>query len=239
METQWKEKKLDFGITNSSIWSNLSTATSNGSMNASIESFKPLQIAIMMLNMGMGEVILGGVGTGTITLIAFMILTTFIAGLMIGKAPEFLGKKIENYDIKMVLIILLTTPFCVLVTSAISMLYPETINLIDNSAHGFTQLMYTFISTGANNGSSMTGFIANTTLLNITLIICMLATRFIPMYGALKLSENLSKKKIVFNSNTSLKMYKPVFQIMLIIMIIIIGALTFLPVIFLGPLAHL
>ena len=82
METQWKEKKLDFGITNSSIWSNLSTATSNGSMNASIESFKPLQIAIMMLNMGMGEVILGGVGTGTITLIAFMILTTFIAGLM-------------------------------------------------------------------------------------------------------------------------------------------------------------
>ena len=173
-------------------------------------------------------------------MIGFIILTVFVAGLMIGRTPEYLRKKIDAFDIKMVLLITLITPFCVLIFSSIAILFGNIENSVSsNSAYGFSQILYYFMSAGANNGSSLLGFNGNITFINILTGICMLISRIVPIYGTLKLSESLSQKRLVATIEGTLSTSTPLFVGMLIDIIIIIGGLSFLPALALGPLAEI
>lgn len=236
----WEGKENRIGIVDSSIWSALTTATSNGSTNSNLEGYHPISKVVFLFQMAVGEVIFGGVGSGLYTMLAFVLLTVFIAGLMIGKSPQYLGKKIEAKEMRMVLLILLTTPFMVLITSSFSMVAGNLVNLLgESSSKGFTEVLYNFLSSGANNGSSLKGMVTNTTFLNFVLGITMLVGRFIPMYGVVQLAESLGAKKIQPSNKGELRTTTPVFLTLLAVVIIVIGALGFLPSVALGPIVDI
>ncbi|MEG0762770.1 MAG: potassium-transporting ATPase subunit KdpA [Oscillospiraceae bacterium] len=232
-------KEARFGIAASSTWAAFTTAASNGSVNSMHDSFTPLGGMMAMLQMQLGEVIFGGVGCGLYGMLGFAILTVFIAGLMVGRTPEFLGKKIEPFEMKWAVILCLATPVAILVGSGIAAAVPQVAQSLHNSgAHGFSELLYTYTSAGGNNGSAFAGFNANTVFINITLAISMLFARFVPMAGTLFIAGNLaSKKKIAVTAGT-LSTTNGLFVFLLIFVVLLIGALSFLPALALGPIAE-
>jgi len=231
-------KEIIHGVGTSALWGAATTAASNGSVNAMLDSFTPLGGMILMFLMQLGEVVFGGVGSGLYGMIAFVILTVFIAGLMVGRTPEYLGKKIEAFDMKMVCLIVLVPPLLTLFGTATAVLMPQASTWLTNSgAHGFSELLYAFTSMGANNGSAFGGFTANTVFTNVTGGIMMLFVRFIPLVAVVFLAGNLSNKKTVAASDGTLSTSNALFVGLLIVIVLLIGALSFLPALALGPIA--
>jgi K+-transporting ATPase ATPase A chain len=231
-------KEIIHGVGTSALWGTATTAASNGSVNAMHDSLTPLSGMVLMFLMQIGEVVFGGVGSGLYGMIAFVILTVFIAGLMVGRTPEYLGKKIEPFDMKMVCIIILFPPLLTLFGTMAAVLMPDVASWLTNSgAHGFSEILYAFSSMGNNNGSAFGGYTANTVFTNIVGGIIMLIARFVPMAAVIYLSGNLAKKKIVAAGEGTLSTSNTMFIGLLIAVIIIVGALTFLPALALGPVA--
>jgi K+-transporting ATPase ATPase A chain len=232
-------KESRFGIASSVTWSVFTTAASNGSVNSMLDSYTPLGGMVLMLLMQLGEVIFGGVGCGLYGMLGFAILTVFIAGLMVGRTPEYLGKKIEPFEMKMAVIACLATPVAILVGSGIAALIPSVANCLSSAgAHKFSELLYTFSSAGANNGSSFAGVTANTIFLNTMLGICMLVARYAPMFAMLAVAGSLAKKKKIAATSGTLSTCNGMFVFLLIFVILLIGALSFFPALALGPIAE-
>lgn len=232
-------KEQRFGVTNSVLWSVATTDASNGSVNAMHDSMTPFSGMIAMLNIMLGEVIFGGVGAGLYGMLIFIIITVFIAGLMVGRTPEYLGKKIEALDIKMAVIAVLLPSVCILIFSSIAVVISRGLSSLNNSGpHGLSEILYAFTSGAGNNGSAFAGLNANTPFYNITLGIDMLIGRFGVIIPALVIAGNIVKKNIApagagtFSTNSGL------FVILLIGVILIIGGLTFFPVLTLGPIVE-
>lgn len=230
-------KEARFGIEQSALWAISTTAASNGSASLALNSLTPQTSALCMILMQIGEVVFGGVGSGLYGMIAFVILTVFIAGLMVGRTPEFLRKKIEPYEMKWTMVLVLAAPLCILAGSALSSLLPP--DGLDAGAHGFSQILYAWSSMGANNGSAMSGFDMSQTLLNVLGGLCMLAGRLIPMAGALAIAGSLSQKQLLAQSAGTLKTDGGMFVFLLIIIVALVGALSFFPALALGPVAQM
>ncbi len=231
-------KEVIHGIGTSSLWATATTAASNGSVNAMHDSFTPLGGLVMMFLMQLGEIVFGGIGSGLYGMLAFVLLTVFIAGLMVGRTPEYLGKKVEPFDMKMVCLIILVPPLVTLFGTAVTVMVPEAASWLTNSgAHGFSEILYAFSSLGNNNGSAFAGYKANTVFTNIIGGIIMLLARFIPMVATIYLAGNMAHKKTVAESEGTLSTSNVMFIGLLIGVILILGALSFLPALALGPIA--
>jgi K+-transporting ATPase ATPase A chain len=231
-------KEVMHGVGASSFWATATTAASNGSVNCMHDSLTPIAGLIPMFLMQIGEVVFGGVGCGLYGMIAFVIMTVFIAGLMVGRTPEYLGKKIDAYDMKMVCLIVLVPPLCTLLGTAAATAIPFVGSWLANSgAHGFSEILYAFSSMGNNNGSAFAGYAANTVFTNVVGGIIMLMVRFIPMCATIMLAGNLATKKTVSVGEGTLPTHDLRFTGLLLAIILIIGALTFLPALALGPIA--
>ncbi len=232
-------KEVRYGIGGSSLWAAATTSASNGSVNSMHDSYTPLGGMVTMFLMQLGEVVFGGVGCGLYGMIAFAILTVFIAGLMVGRTPEYLGKKIEPFDMKMVCIVILTPPLLMLLGTALTVMLPNVNQWLTNSgAHGFSEVLYAFTSMAGNNGSAFAGFNANTPYTNIVGGLTMLIARFVPMIAVIYLSGNLASKKSIPQSDGTLETSNRMFIGLLIGVVIIVGALSFLPALALGPIAE-
>ncbi len=232
-------KESRFGIATSSTWAGFTTAASNGSVNSMHDSYTPLGGMMTLLLMQLGEVIFGGVGCGLYGMLAFAILTVFIAGLMVGRTPEFLGKKIEPYEMKWAVVICLATPVAILAGSGIAAGFPgiET-SLLNSGPHGFSELLYAYSSCGGNNGSAFAGFGANTVFLNVSLGLVMLFARFMPIVGALAIASSLAGKKRLAATAGTLSTTNGMFVFLLIVVVLLVGALSFFPALALGPIAE-
>lgn len=232
-------KESRFGIASSSTWAAFTTAASNGSVNSMHDSYTPIGGMITMLLMQLGEVIFGGVGCGLYGMLAFAILTVFIAGLMVGRTPEFLGKKIEPYEMKWAVLVCLATPIAILAGSGIAAMVPAVTDSLNNSgAHGFSEMLYAYSSAGGNNGSAFAGFNANTVFLNVSLGLEMLFVRFIPILGILAISGSLAGKKKIAMTAGTLSTTNAMFVFLLIMIVLLVGALSFFPALALGPIAE-
>lgn len=232
-------KETRFGIASSSTWAAFTTAASNGSVNSMHDSYTPLGGMVTMLLMQLGEVIFGGVGCGLYGMLAFAILTVFIAGLMVGRTPEFLGKKIEPYEMKWSVLVCLATPIAILVGSGIAAIVPSVTDSLNNGgAHGFSELLYTYSSCGGNNGSAFAGFNANTVFLNVSLGLVMLFARFLPIIGTLAIAGSLAGKKKIATTAGTLSTTNAMFVFLLIFIVLLVGALSFFPALALGPVAE-
>ncbi|EMW5582645.1 TPA: potassium-transporting ATPase subunit KdpA [Enterococcus faecalis] len=237
--TNLEGKEIRFGIGWSSLWSVGTTAASNGSVNAVLDSFTPLGGAIPMFLMQLGEIIFGGVGSGLYGMLAFLLLAVFIAGLLVGRTPEYLGKKIEAFDIKMASLVILTPLMLTLFGAMALVLHPEVMSWLTNQGpHAFTELLYGATSLANNNGSAFGGLLANTTFLNLLASLMMAVSRYLPIIAILLLAENMGSKKKAALSSGTLSTVSPTFVSMLIIVILVIGALSFLPSLALGPIAE-
>ena len=232
-------KETRFGIASSSTWAAFTTAASNGSVNSMHDSYTPLGGMIAMLQMQLGEVIFGGVGCGLYGMLAFAILTVFIAGLMVGRTPEFLGKKIEPYEMKWAVAVCLATPVAILIGSGLAAVVPSVADSLNNGgAHGFSELLYAYSSAGGNNGSAFAGFNANTVFLNVSIGLVMLFVRFVPIIGTLAIAGSLAGKKKVAVTAGTLSTTNVMFVFLLIVIVLLIGALSFFPALALGPIAE-
>lgn len=232
-------KEARFGIVSSSTWAAFTTAASNGSVNSMHDSYTPLGGMVAMLQMQLGEVIFGGTGCGLYGMLAFAILTVFIAGLMVGRTPEFLGKKIEPYEMKWAVLVCLATPIVILVGSGIAAIVPSVADSLNNSgAHGFSEMLYTYSSAGGNNGSAFAGFNANTPFLNVSIGLVMLFARFLPIIGILAIAGSLAQKKKIAVTAGTLSTTNAMFVFLLIVIVLLIGALSFFPALALGPIAE-
>lgn len=232
-----KESRL--GIASSVTWSTFTTAASNGSVNSMHDSYTPLGGMVLMLLMMLGEVIFGGVGCGLYGMLGFAILTVFIAGLMVGRTPEYLGKKIEPFEMKMAVLVCLATPIAILVGSGIAAIVPSVVDSLNNSgAHGFSEMLYAYSSAGANNGSAFAGFNANTPFINVSIGLCMLFARFVPMMAVLAMAGSLADKKKIASTTGTLSTSNAMFIFLLIFIVLLIGALSFFPALALGPIAE-
>ena len=229
-------KEVRFGITNSALWATATTSASNGSVNSMHDSFTAIGGLVPMWMMQLGEVVFGGVGSGLYGMLAFVIVAVFIAGLMIGRTPEYLGKKIESYEMKMASLMVLIPVVCVLLGTAIAVLVPLGKSAIANpGAHGFSEILYAFSSASNNNGSAFAGLATNNMFYNIALGLAMLLGRYWLMIPALAIAGSLVRKKHVPPSVGTLPTHTPLFFIWLITVVIIVGALSFFPALSLGP----
>ena len=191
-------KEVRFGISQSALFATVTTDTSCGAVNSSHDSFTPLGGMVPLVNIMLGEVVFGGVGSGLYGMLIFVVLSVFIAGLMVGRTPEYLGKKIESYDVKLAMLYVLIFPLLILVLTAVSVLYPTALaGLNNNGPHGFSEILYAYVSTAGNNGSAFGGLTTNTNWYNLTLAFNMLAGRFLMMVPMLALAGNLAQKKSV------------------------------------------
>jgi potassium-transporting ATPase potassium-binding subunit len=232
-------KETRFGIGNSILWSVATTDASNGSVNSMHDSFSPLSGMVCMVNIQLGEIVFGGIGSGLYGMIIFVILTVFISGLMVGRTPEYLGKKIEAFDVKMAIIAVLLPSVGILIFSALAVNLKAGLSSLTNSGpHGLSEILYAFSSTAGNNGSAFAGLNANTVFYNITLGINMLIGRFGVIIPVMAIAGNLLKKNIAPASTGTFATDTPLFVILLIGVIIIVGALTFFPVLNLGPIVE-
>jgi K+-transporting ATPase ATPase A chain len=234
-------KEVRFGISQSALFATITTDTSCGAVNSSHDSFMPLGGMVPLVDIMLGEVVFGGVGSGLYGMLIFVVLSVFIAGLMVGRTPEYLGKKIESYDIKLAMLYVLIFPLLILVLAAISVLYPNALtSLTNNGPHGFSEILYAYVSAAGNNGSAFGGLNANTNWFNLTLAFNMLAGRFLMMVPMLALAGNLAQKKSVPPSSGTFPVNTTLFTVLLVGVILIVGALTFFPALSLGPiLEHL
>ncbi|MGA2507085.1 MAG: potassium-transporting ATPase subunit KdpA [Chitinispirillaceae bacterium] len=229
-------KETRFGITNSVIWSTATTAASNGSVNAMHESLSPLAALVAMFNLMVGEVIFGGVGSGMYGMIAYVILAVFIAGLMVGRTPEYLGKKIESFEIKMSVIAVLASSIVVLFFAALACITPAGLaGLSVSGTHGLGEVLYAFASTANNNGSGFAGLNANTPFYNLMTGAAMLIGRFSVIIPMLAIAGHLAQKKFTPPSAGTFPTDGALFVLLLLGTIVIIGALNFFPVLSLGP----
>ncbi|MFN3806617.1 potassium-transporting ATPase subunit KdpA [Asticcacaulis sp.] len=229
-------KETRFGIVNSAIWAAATTAASNGSVNAMHDSFTPLGGLVPMLLMKFGEVIYGGAGSGLYGMLVFVILTVFIAGLMVGRTPEYLGKKIGGYEIKMASIAVLLPCALVLGATALAVVTPlGKAGIFNPGAQGFSEVLYAFTSAANNNGSAFAGLSANTPFYNTLLALCMLFGRFFVLLPVLAIAGSLAAKKAVPVSAGTLPTHTPLFVAILIGVILLIGVLTYAPALALGP----
>jgi K+-transporting ATPase ATPase A chain len=232
-------KETRFGITNSVMWSTATTAASNGSVNAMHDSFMPFGGMVAMINMMLGEIIFGGVGAGLYGMLIFILLTVFISGLMIGRTPEYLGKKIQAKEVQMSVLAIIAPSLVILTFTAISLMIPQGISSLQESgAHGLSEVLYAFTSAAGNNGSAFAGLNANTPYYNIMLGLGMLIGRFAIIIPVMIIAGSLSSKNITPVSEGTFKTDSPLFGFLLFAVIIIVGALTFLPVLSLGPIAE-
>jgi potassium-transporting ATPase potassium-binding subunit len=231
-------KEAVHGVGMSSLWATATTAASNGSVNAMHDSLTPLGGLMPLFLMQLGEIVFGGAGSGLYGILAYVLLAVFIAGLMVGRTPEYLGKKVEPFDMKMVCLLILIPPLVSLLGTGAAVLMPEATTWITNSgAHGFSEILYAFSSMGNNNGSAFGGFTANTPFTNLTGGFIMLLGRFIPLIAVIYLGGNMAGKKTVAASEGTLPTNNGMFAGLLTGVILIVTALSFLPALALGPIA--
>ena len=223
-------KETRFGIVNSALWATATAAASNGSVNSMHDSFTPLGGLVPMLNMQLGEVVFGGVGSGLYGMLVFVLIAVFVAGLMIGRTPEYLGKKIEAFEIKMAAIIILIPAFFILGGTAIAIMVEAGKTAVANpGAHGFSEILYAFSSAAGNNGSAFAGLSANSPFYNIALGIVMLFGRYGIIIPVLAIAGSLAAKKTVPTTLGTLSTHTPLFVMLLIGIVLLVGALTFVP----------
>jgi K+-transporting ATPase ATPase A chain len=232
-------KEARFGIANSVLWATATTAASNGSVNSMHDSYTPLGGLVPMGLMQLGEVIFGGVGSGLYGMLVFAIIAVFIAGLMIGRTPEYLGKKIEAFEMKMAAIVILVPPLVVLVGTAIAVMLPQGLaSLANPGAHGFSEVLYAFSSAGNNNGSAFAGLNANTPFYNTALGLAMWFSRYWLLVPVLAIAGSLAAKKKVPVGPGTLPTHTPLFVVLLVATVLLVGALTFVPALALGPIVE-
>ena len=229
-------KETRFGLGNSVLWSVITTSASNGSINAMMDSLTPLAGMVAIFNIMLGEVIFGGVGSGIYGIIMFIILTVFISGLMVGRSPEFLGKKIEAFEVKMAMIAILAPNFVILTFSAIGSITTAGLSSLNNPGpHGLSEILYAFSSAAGNNGSAFAGLNANTGFYNLLLGLGMLIGRFGIIIPVLAIAGNMAGKKITPPSDGTFRTDTWLFGLLLMAVILIVGGLTFFPALSLGP----
>ncbi|WP_409488619.1 potassium-transporting ATPase subunit KdpA [Pseudomonas promysalinigenes] len=232
-------KESRFGTTGSVLWSVTTTAASNGSVNAMHDSLNPLTGMVAMVNMMVGEVIFGGVGAGLYGMLLFVLIAVFLAGLMIGRTPEYLGKKLQAREVQLLVATLLVMPVGVLVLGALAASLPGPASAVSNpGAHGFSQLLYAYTSGAANNGSAFAGFGANTVYHNLMIGFAMLIGRFGYILPILALAGSLAAKQRAPQGSNSFPTHGPLFAGLLLVTILLVGGLTFLPALALGPIAE-
>jgi K+-transporting ATPase ATPase A chain len=232
-------KETRFGIAASALFASVTTATSCGAVNALHDSFTPLGGFVPLFQMQLGEVVFGGVGSGLYSMLIFAIVGVFIAGLMIGRTPEYLGKKIEVFEMKMSSIAILVMPFIVLTGTAVAVSVDAGRIAVGNpGAHGFSEILYAFSSAGNNNGSAFGGISANTTFYNATLALTMWLGRFWPIVAVLAVAGALAAKKRIPVSDGTMPTHGPTFVVLLIGTVLLVGALTFVPALALGPIVE-
>jgi potassium-transporting ATPase potassium-binding subunit len=232
-------KETRFGIANSALWATATTAASNGSVNAMHDSFTPLGGLVPMLLMQLGEVVFGGVGSGLYGMLMFAVIAVFIAGLMVGRTPEYLGKKIEAYEVKMAAIVLLLPCIAVLLGTAAAVMVPAATTRVSNpGVHGFSEILYAFSSAGNNNGSSFAGLSADTPFYNLALGIAMWVSRYWLMIPVLAVAGSLAAKRATAITAGTLPTHTPLFVTLLVTTVLLVGALTFLPALALGPIVE-
>jgi len=232
-------KETRIGIINTSLWTSWTTAASNGSVNGMISSQAPVAGGLAMLNIMLGEIIFGGVGSGLYGMILFVILTVFLSGLMVGRTPEYLGKKIEAKEIKMIILAILAPSACILIGSALAVSTKAGLSSLSHSGpHGLSEILYAFSSASGNNGSAFSGLNGNTNFYNFALGICMLIGRFAVLIPVMAIAGSMVEKKSSPPSFGTLATDNPIFVVLLIGVILIVGALTFLPALSLGPIVE-
>ena len=233
-------KEVRFGIANSALFATVTTDASCGAVNSMHDSFTPLGGLVPLVNIMLGEIVFGGVGAGMYGILIFVVLSVFIAGLMVGRTPEYLGKKIEAYDVKMAMLYVLIFPLMILTLAGLSSLLPQGLaTLTNNGPHGLSEILYAFTSGTGNNGSAFAGLGPNRWY-NLTMGITMLAGRFLMIVPMLAVAGNLAQKKLVPPSPGTFPVNTPLFTVLLVSVILIVGALTFFPALSLGPvLEHL
>lgn len=233
-------KDVRFGIANSALFATVTTDASCGAVNSMHDSFTPLGGLVPLTNIMLGEIIFGGVGSGLYGMLIFVVLSVFIAGLMVGRTPEYLGKKIASYDVKLAMLYVLIFPLVILVLTAVSVLAPSfgTSQLNNGGPHGLSEILYAFTSGTGNNGSAFAGISANTYWYNTTLGVAMLMGRFLMIVPMLAVAGNLARKKVVPPSLGTFPVTTPLFTVLLVSVIVIVGALTFFPVLSLGPIVE-
>jgi K+-transporting ATPase ATPase A chain len=235
-------KEVRFGIVNSAVFATVTTDASCGAVNSMHDSFMPLGGLVPLVNIMLGEVIFGGVGAGLYGMLIFVVLAVFIAGLMVGRTPEYLGKKIESYDVKMAMLYVLIFPLSILGFSAVALMMPNLgLSALTNTGpHGLSEILYAYTSATGNNGSAFGGLSANTHWYNLSLAAAMLIGRFLMIVPMLAIAGNLAGKKLVPPSPGTFPVHTPLFTVLLVGVILIVGALTFFPALSLGPiLEHL
>jgi K+-transporting ATPase ATPase A chain len=232
-------KEVRFGIANSALWATATTAASNGSVNSMHDSYTPLGGLVPMWLMQLGEVIYGGVGSGLYGLILFAIVAVFVAGLMVGRTPEYLGKKIGAFEIQMASVGILAPPFVVLAATAIAVVLPSGVASMANpGAHGFSEVLYAFSSQGNNNGSAFAGLSADTVLYNTLGGLAMLFARYWVALPALAIAGSLARRKRIEPGPGTLPTHTPLFVVLVAGVVLIVGALTFVPALAMGPIAE-
>ncbi|HYX29238.1 MAG TPA: potassium-transporting ATPase subunit KdpA [Pyrinomonadaceae bacterium] len=233
-------KDVRFGIANSTLWATITTDASCGAVNSMHDSYTPLGGMVPLSNIMLSEVVFGGVGAGMYGILIYVVLSVFIAGLMVGRTPEYLGKKIESYDVKMAMLVVLVFPLVILVFAAISVVSPSfgTSAVANPGPHGLSEILYAFTEGAGNNGSAFAGISANTIWYNTTIGITMLIGRFFMIIPMLAVAGNLARKKIVPPSLGTFPVTTPLFTTLLISVIVIVGALTFFPALSLGPIVE-
>jgi K+-transporting ATPase ATPase A chain len=235
-------KEVRFGIANSALFATVTTDASCGAVNSMHDSFMPLGGLVPLVNIMLGEVIFGGVGAGLYGMLIFVILAVFIAGLMVGRTPEYLGKKIEAYDVKMAMLYVLIFPLSILGLSAAALMMPNLglSSLANAGPHGLSEILYAYTSATGNNGSAFAGLSANTHWYNLSLASAMLVGRFLMIVPMLAIAGSLAKKKLIPPSPGTFPVHTPLFTVLLVVVVLIVGALTFFPALSLGPiLEHL
>jgi K+-transporting ATPase ATPase A chain len=234
-------KETRFGIANSALFATVTTDASCGAINGWHDSYTPLGGMVPLVNIMLSEIIFGGVGAGMYGMLIYIVLAVFIAGLMVGRTPEYLGKKIEAYDVKMAMLVVLVFPLVILAFTAISSVKGfGTSSILNPGPHGFTEILYAFVSGAGNNGSAFGGLTVNTLWYDATMGVTMLAGRFLMIIPMLAIAGNLAQKKYVPPSLGTFPVTTPLFTTLLIGVILIVGALTFFPALSLGPiLEHL
>jgi potassium-transporting ATPase potassium-binding subunit len=233
-------KEVRFGIANSALFATVTTDASCGAVNSMHDSFTPLGGMIPLANIMLSEVVFGGVGAGLYGILIYVVLAVFIAGLMVGRTPEYLGKKIESYDVKMAMLVVLVFPLTILLLAAISAVSPGfgTSHLNNPGPHGLSEILYAFTSGTGNNGSAFAGISANTLWYNTTIGMAMLVGRFFMIIPMLAIAGNLARKKAVPPSLGTFPVTTPLFTTLLVSVIVIVGALTFFPALSLGPIVE-
>jgi potassium-transporting ATPase potassium-binding subunit len=232
-------KEVRLGVSSTLLYADVTTSASDGGVSGAMENLNPIAGGVAMFNMALGEIIMGGVGSGLYNMLMFVLLAVFIAGLMVGRSPEFLGKKLGVTEMKWVMIALLISPFCAIFFTALACVLPSVSNEIAvYGPHGFSRILYAFISAANNNGSAFAGLNANTDFFNITTGLAMLLGRFIPIIAVMIVAGSIARKKIVPETSGTFPTTGAIFAVMLIVCILIIGGLNFFPALALGPVAE-